>query len=287
MIPTASLANIFLALAAGAALSAQSSPVKRLDSVQAVRFVTVEPNVKLEVLDWGGTGRPMVLLAGLGNTAHVFEDLARDLRANYHVYGITRRGFGRSSAPDAGYSADRLGDDVLAAGGAPSPPLSASFADRSSFAAFRASLQRSAGYASPIAELREQFEEMPDGSVGRRIQSPEDARWVSQAIVAGLQKYFRVSAPVLAIFAHPPVMGTFASPAAKAAAVAEDSLFRARQADVVRRAGPIVRIVDVPGALHYVFLTNEADVVREINAFLKLQPAPASQFTHGLSPRPR
>lgn len=31
-----------------------------------------------------------------------------------HVYGITRRGFGASSAPASGYGADRLGDDVLA-----------------------------------------------------------------------------------------------------------------------------------------------------------------------------
>jgi hypothetical protein len=31
------------------------------------QFVTVAPEVKLEVLDWGGTGRPIVLLAGLGN----------------------------------------------------------------------------------------------------------------------------------------------------------------------------------------------------------------------------
>jgi pimeloyl-ACP methyl ester carboxylesterase len=28
--------------------------------------------------------------------------------------GVTRRGFGSSSAPAAGYGADRLGDDVLA-----------------------------------------------------------------------------------------------------------------------------------------------------------------------------
>jgi non-heme chloroperoxidase len=30
------------------------------------------------------------------------------------VYGITRRGFGASSTPESGYSADRLSDDVLA-----------------------------------------------------------------------------------------------------------------------------------------------------------------------------
>ncbi len=39
-------------------------------SPHTVQFVTVEPDVKLEVLDWGGAGRPLVFLAGLGNTAH-------------------------------------------------------------------------------------------------------------------------------------------------------------------------------------------------------------------------
>ena len=81
------------------------------------QFVTVDKNVKLEVFNWGGTGRPVVLLAGLGNTAHVFDDFAPKLTSEYHVYGITRRGFGASSAPAPdvkNYSADRLGDDVFA-----------------------------------------------------------------------------------------------------------------------------------------------------------------------------
>jgi pimeloyl-ACP methyl ester carboxylesterase len=60
----------------------------------------------------------LVPLAGLGNTALVFDKFAPKLSATYHVYGITRRGFGASSAPlpsgDAMYSANRLGDDVLA-----------------------------------------------------------------------------------------------------------------------------------------------------------------------------
>jgi pimeloyl-ACP methyl ester carboxylesterase len=81
-------------------------------------LIAVENNIKLEVLDWGGSGRPLVLLAGLGNTAHVFDKFAPKLSSAYHVYGITRRGFGASSSPlpsgDAMYSADRLGDDVLA-----------------------------------------------------------------------------------------------------------------------------------------------------------------------------
>jgi len=83
-------------------------------SPHTVQFVTVDKDVRLEVLDWGGTGRPVVLLAGLSNTAHVFDDFAPKLTPSFHVYGITRRGFGASSAPAIGYSADRLADDILA-----------------------------------------------------------------------------------------------------------------------------------------------------------------------------
>ncbi len=67
-------------------------------------------------MDWGGTGRPVVLLAGLGGTLHGFDGFAPRLTGRYHVYGITRRGYGASSAPDPvgnNYAADRLGDDVL------------------------------------------------------------------------------------------------------------------------------------------------------------------------------
>lgn len=78
-----------------------------------VRFVNVEEGVRLEVLDWGGSGRPVVLLAGLGNTAHVFDRFAGRLSHSCHVYGITRRGFGASSHPDVGYTEQRLADDVL------------------------------------------------------------------------------------------------------------------------------------------------------------------------------
>ncbi|MEP6622549.1 MAG: alpha/beta hydrolase [bacterium] len=81
------------------------------------RRVGVEKATSLEVLDYGGTGRPMVFLAGLGATAHVFDEFAMRFTASHHVYGVTRRGFGNSSAPvptDANYSADRLGADVLA-----------------------------------------------------------------------------------------------------------------------------------------------------------------------------
>ncbi len=109
-------ASILLLFSLAARVSAQApeDPPWQDPSPHTVQFVTVEEDVRLEVLDWGGSGRPLVLLAGQGNTAHVFDDFAPKLTPQYHVYGITRRGYGESSAPDSGYSADRLGDDVLA-----------------------------------------------------------------------------------------------------------------------------------------------------------------------------
>jgi non-heme chloroperoxidase len=86
-------------------------------SSHTVQMIPVEKDVSLEVLDWGGTGRPLVLLTGLPDTAHVFDDFAPKLTAWYHVYGITRRGRGVSSKPEpnaTNYTADRLGEDVLA-----------------------------------------------------------------------------------------------------------------------------------------------------------------------------
>jgi len=61
-------------------------------SPHTIQFLTVDKDASLEVLDWGGTGRPLVLLTGLGSDAHVFDDFAPKLTARYHVYGITRRG---------------------------------------------------------------------------------------------------------------------------------------------------------------------------------------------------
>lgn len=82
-------------------------------SPHRVSLIEVEEGVKLEVLDWGGSGRSVVLLAGLGNSAHVFDDFARKLAKEYRVFGITRRGYGGSSVPESGYTSDRLADDVV------------------------------------------------------------------------------------------------------------------------------------------------------------------------------
>jgi non-heme chloroperoxidase len=103
---------LFIALLAP--LYSQQPTSWRDPSPHTIQFVTVDKDVRLEVLAWGGTGRPVVLLAGGGNTAHVFDEFAPKLTADYQVYGITRRGFGASSFSASEPGSDPLGEDVLA-----------------------------------------------------------------------------------------------------------------------------------------------------------------------------
>jgi non-heme chloroperoxidase len=78
-------------------------------------FVRVAKNVDLHYRDWGGDGPPIALLAGLGNTAAIFDDLAPRLTNAHRVIGLTRRGFGGSTVTAEGYDvATRVADDVAA-----------------------------------------------------------------------------------------------------------------------------------------------------------------------------
>ena len=84
------------------------------DGLHQSQFVSVDRDVRLEVLDWGGHGQTLVFLAGLGNTAHVFDEFAPRFVNKFRVVGITRRGFGASSRPSTGFGAQRLAEDVMA-----------------------------------------------------------------------------------------------------------------------------------------------------------------------------
>jgi non-heme chloroperoxidase len=76
------------------------------------RLVAVGPDARLELLDWGGTGRTLVLLAQLGQTGHIYDDWAPALARRYRVVAITRRGYGESSAT-GGFSAEQLATDII------------------------------------------------------------------------------------------------------------------------------------------------------------------------------
>ena len=108
--------NLYFLLIALLVISLKA-PAQTDSSPHKVQFVTVGEGVQLEVLDWGGLGRPLIFLAGAGDTAHAFDNFAPKFTGQNHVYGITRKGFGASSKPapaNGSYSADGLGDDVLA-----------------------------------------------------------------------------------------------------------------------------------------------------------------------------
>jgi pimeloyl-ACP methyl ester carboxylesterase len=303
-------------------------------SPHTVRFVNVDAGVKLEVLDWGGTGIPVVLLAGLGDNAHVFDQFAPKLKAKYHAYAITRRGFGASDAPlPAGdnYSANRLGDDVIAVvdtlklthpvlvghsiAGEELSSIGSQYAERIAGLVYldagyhyaiydgsrpdfwmdRLALLRSLSgvlsVVSPqeekkllaeIAALLPTFEgdvkarqkevaDTPDMTPGaiaeetKRRQSREEVS--ARAVQEGKQAFQGVKCPALAIFAVPHQYGDNQD-------VDADAKDAARVEPLVKafeRAVPQARVVRIPHASHYVFRSNEAEVLREIEKFIASQ----------------
>jgi pimeloyl-ACP methyl ester carboxylesterase len=91
-------------------------PVDR--SVHQSGFVNgAGSGVRLHYLDWGGnrqSGETVLLLPGLGDNAHIYDDLAPRLIDRYRVVALTRRGFGESDQPTTGYDVDTLTSDVKA-----------------------------------------------------------------------------------------------------------------------------------------------------------------------------
>jgi non-heme chloroperoxidase len=82
--------NLYLLLIAS--VVSLKAPAQTDSSPHKVQFVTVEEGVQLEVHDWGGLGRPLIFLAGNGDTAHAFDNFAPKFTGQNHVYAITRKG---------------------------------------------------------------------------------------------------------------------------------------------------------------------------------------------------
>lgn len=68
--------------------------------------------VNLHYLDWGGKGKVLLFLAGVGNSAHIFDDIAPKFTDRFRVLALTRRGHGQSDKPAAGYDLPTLTEDI-------------------------------------------------------------------------------------------------------------------------------------------------------------------------------
>lgn len=244
-------------------------------TTHALQFVTVEPGVRLEVVDWGGPAEPdtrtLVLLAGLSDNAHRFDTFAVKLKEGYRVFGISRRGAGASSVPSSGYSTDRLADDVLAVmeslklqrpilvghlfGGAELSSIGSRHAAKVGGLIY---LDGGYSYAFAPPGFR------PDPPPGPEVDIPP----VMRAIVTGVQQYTHIPVPALAIFAVPRRMPLKLSDADRKQSAEIDQLTMV-QADAFEKGVPTARVVRIPNAGHFVHLTNTADVLREIDAFVK------------------
>lgn len=321
-------AGVLAAHVLAAPQASQSALPWRDPSPHQVRWITVDSSIRLEVLDWGGSGPPLVLL-GCYLTAHAYDNVAPKLTNQFHVYGITRRGIGASDAPASGYAVQRSANDVLdvldvlklqkallvgnsCAGQAvtlfasqhsdrlsglvyldgandptipaydppmpdpkmlPGPIVPAPQPDRSSFEAF--TKRRDLKVTFPEAEWRQQFEANADGSVGRSLMSPD----IRQAITIEARRkpnYGGIRVPVLAVYQAPLPFEEVAaefniSSAVERAALRQEydatRAMYARWQQALRAVIPTARIVELPGANIYMFLSNEADVLREIRAF--------------------
>ena len=308
-------------------LQSQQPSAWKDPSSHASQFIPVGQDVRLEVLDWGGAGRPLVLLAGGGNTAHVFDDFAPRLTSDFHVYGITRRGFGESGFAPPTSGTETFGDDVLAvldalklerpvlaghsiagqelssvatrypkrvaglvyldaaypyafdngkvptfkelsAVGFPQPPPPTE-ADLATFSGLREYYTRVLGFTYPEAELRQQRSITPEGHVG-----PPRAFPGGRTLLAGMKQYTEVPVPALfLVSSHSP--GRWADTSTDPVISKQVAAMRAlleRQAKAIEDGLPSARVVRLPGANHYVFLSNEADVLREMRAFPGQEP---------------
>ena len=288
-----------------AMLTIQQSPGSWRDpSPHRTQFVTVDGNVRLEVLDWGGTGRP-VLFIGCYLTGHVYDAIAPKLTDRFRVYALTRRGIGASDHPQQGYDPNRRAEDALeviralhmekpilvgnSCGGDILHALGAQHPDALGGLVYMDAAEdptlRMTDYPQvpvddahmPKSVHQPVHAAFPDAETRQLAEHPIDPA-IRKAIVEDNQvkpEYARIRVPVLAIYRVKTIdqaLKDFEPRTSEERSalfqryVASRAMLEKWEGDL--RAGvPGARIVELPGAELYMFLSNEADIIREIRAF--------------------
>ena len=127
------------------------------------------------------------------------------------------------------------------------------------------------GFERDLRELQKDLQSRPPALAAAQT-APVPA--ITQAIMAGMQKYTNIPVPILAIFAIPSELGPEVGndPSVRAAAEARETAWKEAQAEALETGVPSAHVVRLPHANHQVYLSNEADVLREMHAFLKSLP---------------
>lgn len=69
--------------------------------------------IRVHFRDWGGAGRPVVLLHGLASSCHIWDLVAPQLARDFSVIALDQRGHGLSDKPDSGYDFASVSKDLL------------------------------------------------------------------------------------------------------------------------------------------------------------------------------
>jgi len=73
-------------------------------------YLTIPTSIRLHYLDWGGSGRPLVLLHGLASSSRIWDFTAPLLAGHFHTVALDQRGHGLSDKPGSYAFAETTGD---------------------------------------------------------------------------------------------------------------------------------------------------------------------------------
>jgi pimeloyl-ACP methyl ester carboxylesterase len=260
----------------------------------------------------------------------VFDEFAPKLTANYHVYGITRRGRGVSSKPEpneTNYSASTLGEDVLvvidalhlkrpviaghSVAGQELSYIGSHHPEKVSGLIYIEAAYPYAFYDEvngelelDAIELSKQLRQFTNGYAYEPVKNYKDLianlerveKEVKQheqdtknftptpvsprmtpdlfAVMEQRERFTGVRAPALVIFGVDPNPLTGNDPQARAQAERQALIMRNKKSQIaaIERQVPSAHMVLIPHATHYVFQSNEADVLHAMNSFIATLP---------------
>jgi pimeloyl-ACP methyl ester carboxylesterase len=235
----------------------------------------------------------------------VYDDIAPKLTDQFHVFAVTRRGVGASDHPATGYDPQRRATDILevidalgmqkpilvgnSCGGGILHSLGAEHPERVSGLVYLDAAE------DPTLKLSDYgFVAVAQANLPKRLREPqrvvfpeaERKQLAEHPIDPAIRKaivednnvkpsYDRIRVPVLAIYrtvTMEQALKDYAPQNEKERAAVEERYAGGRamltrwQRDLLAGV-PGAKIVELPGANLYMFLTNEADVIREVRVF--------------------